>query len=578
MNRRDKDVLLALSNCEYSNQRDLATLCGCSLGAINGALKNLLEENLIDNEMRLTQKSRDLLKRSSPKRAILLAAGSGIKLSLFGAEKPKALLDVQGEVLIERLIRQLNQIGVYEIYVVVGFAKERFEYLIDKFGVNLIVNTDYSKKNNLHSMCLAEKYLENSYIVPCDLWCRINPFNRNELYSWYMVSDVQSEEDSVRVNRKQELVVADVGANNMLGIAYLDKNDAKIIRERLGFMNNDRRYKGAFWEETLYEKDRLLIGARVVDSNDVVEINSIYDLQELDAPRMIPLDEISSAFNVKKDEITDITILKKGMTNSSFLFTCKGERYILRLPQKKDGFDYNQEFSVYKAVENKNVADDVVYFNCETGLKISKYMCDVHFCDAYNKNDVKKCISKLRQFHRMGLKVDYEFDLFEQIEYYESLWNGEKSVYPDYEDVKKKIFSLSEFLNKQKKDICLCHIDAVQDNFMMPDNHNESWENIKLIDWEYAGMQDPHLDLAMFSLYALYDKKHIDDLIDEYFEKSCPDETRFKIYAYIAIGGLLWSNWCEYKLKHGVEFGEYSIRQYRFAKEYYKILKESGVV
>ena len=353
MNRRDKDVLLALSRCKYSNQRELATLCGCSLGAINGALKNLIEEYLVDNEMQLTQKSRDLLKKNSPKRAILLAAGSGIKLSLFSAEKPKALLDVQGEVLIERLIRQLNEIGIYEIYVVVGFAKERFEYLIDKFHVNLIINTQYSVKNNLHSLALAEKHLENAYIIPCDLWCGINPFNRNELYSWYMVSDARNDEDYVRVNRKQELVLSNDGANDMLGIAYLDENDAKIIRERLLVMDNDRRYKGAFWEETLYEKDKLLVGARVVDKNDVVEINSIYDLQELDAPRMIPLDEISSVFDVKKDEITDITILKKGMTNSSFLFSCKGERYILRLPQKKDGLDYNQEFSVYKQLKIK---------------------------------------------------------------------------------------------------------------------------------------------------------------------------------------------------------------------------------
>lgn len=577
MNKRDRDVLLALSGCKYSNQRELATLCGCSLGAINGALKNLLEEGFIDNEMRLTQKSRDLLKNSSPKRAILLAAGSGIKLSLFSAEKPKALLDVQGEVLIERLIRQLNQIGVYEMHIVVGFAKERFEYLIDKFNVDLIVNTDYSVKNNLHSLYLAEKYLENSYIVPCDLWCRINPFNKNELYSWYMVSDAQSDEDSVRVNRKQELVLSHEGANDMLGISYLDKNDAKTVRERLYVMNNDRRYKGAFWEETLYEKDRLITGARVVDKNDVIEINSIYDLQELDAPRMIPLDEISTVFDVKKDEITDITILKKGMTNHSFLFTCKGERYILKLPNKKTDIEFNSEFSVYKAVKNKNIADDVVYINCKTGLKISKYMYDVHFCDPYNKKDVQKCMNKLREFHSMKIEIDYKFDLFEHIEFYEALWNGEKSVYPDYEDTKKRIFSLRDYLNRQKKDLCLCHLDAVQDNFMMPDN-SENWQDIRLIDWEYAGMQDPHLDIAMFGLYALYDKKHIDDLIDEYFENNCPDEIRLKIYAYIAIGGLLWSNWCEYKLKNGAEFGEYSIKQYRFAKEYYKILKENGVV
>ena len=50
--------------------------------------------------------------------------------------------------------------------------------------------------------------------------------------------------------------------------------------------------------------------------------------------------------------------------------------------------------------------------------------------------------------------------------------------------------------------------------------------------------------------------------------------TRTKIYIYIAMCGLLWSNWCEYKRKLGVEFGEYSLRQYRFAKDFYRAAKE----
>lgn len=53
----------------------------------------------------------------------------------------------------------------------------------------------------------------------------------------------------------------------------------------------------------------------------------------------------------------------------------------------------------------------------------------------------------------------------------------------------------------------------------------------------------------------------------------CPKKIRTKIYCYIAVCGLLWSNWCEYKRNLGVEFGEYSLRQYRYAKDYYKYAK-----
>ena len=118
----------------------------------------------------------------------------------------------------------------------------------------------------------------------------------------------------------------------------------------------------------------------------------------------------------------------------------------------------------------------------------------------------------------------------------------------------------------------LSHIDAVPDNFLFVKVNGK--ERIFLIDWEYAGMQDPHVDIAMFGIYSLYNRKQMDRLIDLYFEGKCRIETRIKIYCYVAVCGLLWSNWCEYKRNLGVEFGEYSLRQYRYAKEYYQIVQE----
>lgn len=577
MNRRDKDVLIALSSREYTGQRELAENCGCSLGAINASVKNLLKKELIDENMQLTEKSISLLEICAPERAILLAAGFGIKMSLFDAEIPKALLKVRGEILIERLISQLHQVGIYEIYIVVGFAKERFEYLIDKYGVELIVNSEYAQKGNLHSLMLAGEYLANSYVVPCDLWCRNNPFNKKELYSWYMVSDAQSPESFVRVNRKQELVVVSSAksSNKMVGISYILKEDADIIGERLCNMDADRRYKGAFWEETLYENDKFLISSRVIGDDEVFEIDSIEDLRELDRERLLPTGQIAKALGVEESDITDMDILKKGMTNRSFCFSCKGQRYILRIPEDDSiaAVNHKNESIVYQAVEGKGIADDVVYFDLTTGMKISKYITDAHFCDSDNEQEVIMCMQKLRQFHNLKLKVKHEFDLFETINYFESLWKGTDSVYVDYKETKKNIFSLKPYIDSLKTDKCLTHIDAVPDNFLIPDGCDDS-NDIKLIDWEYAAMQDPHVDIAMYCLYAMYNKKQVDFLIDAYFNEGCRKTTRLKIYCYIAIGGLLWSNWCEYKIKKGAEFGEYSIKQYRFAKEYCKIVKK----
>lgn len=181
-------------------------------------------------------------------------------------------------------------------------------------------------------------------------------------------------------------------------------------------------------------------------------------------------------------------------------------------------------------------------------------------------------MKKLRAFHEMKLKVGHEFDIFGQIEFYEQLWEGVPSVYRDYLKTKEYVFSLKPYIEKYAGEKVLTHIDAVPDNFLFA--KKEGKEELRLIDWEYAGMQDPHVDIAMFCIYSLYNKRQVDRLINIYFTEGCKDEIRIKIYCYIAACGLLWSNWCEYKRKLGVEFGEYSLRQYRYAKDYYKLAQE----
>ena len=182
-------------------------------------------------------------------------------------------------------------------------------------------------------------------------------------------------------------------------------------------------------------------------------------------------------------------------------------------------------------------------------------------------------MNKLRSFHDLKLKVNHRFDLFEQIDFYETLWEGKSSVYRDYQKTKAEVFALKNYIDKYADDEVLTHIDAVPDNFLFCTDSSGN-EDIRLIDWEYAGMQDPHVDIAMFSIYAFYTREQIDQLIDIYFNGNCPDTTRIKIYCYVAIAGLLWSNWCEYKRNLGVDFGEYSLKQYRYAKEYSRLAKK----
>lgn len=574
MNKQESDVLIALLTEPFINQRVLSEITGHSLGVVNRSIKNLLYHQYIDEHIRPTEKAKKEIQNKSPENAIILAAGFGMRMVPINTQIPKALVEVNGETLIERIINQLHQVGVEKIYVVVGYMKEQFEYLIDEYSVELIVNEAYAEKNNLHSLSLAEKYLSNTYIVPCDIWCDKNPFHRNELFSWYMVSDLMDDESTVRVNRKMELVLNNQGGNQMVGIAYLVEEQSKVVQERLRRFDKNKKYNNAFWEEVLVNDDRMIVQAKVVHASDVVEINTYEQLRELDEEsnqlKNDAIFAISSVLNVGQREIIGIKALKKGMTNRSFLFSCNNRKYIMRIPG--EGTDQlisrEREVKVYSTIRDRGLCDDPVYIDSINGYKITKYLEGARVCDSKNQEDLKICMKKLREFHDMNLQVDHIFDIFGQIEFYESLWNGIPSIYKDYQKTKENVFSLKRFIEEHRKKWCLTHIDAVPDNFLFHDG------GLQLIDWEYAGMQDPDVDIAMFCIYSLYDRYQVDNLIDIYFEGQCKTETRKKIYCYIAVCGLLWSNWCEYKRNLGVEFGEYSLRQYRYAKEYYKLIKE----
>lgn len=581
MNIQEADILNILWRNRFINQRHLSEITGHSLGVVNKSLKSLLKEGYLNERMKYTDKTYALLSESHPKNAVILAAGYGMRMVPINTELPKGLLEVNGEPLIERTIRQLYERDIKNIYVVVGFMKESYEYLIDEYGVEFLYNDEYAVKNNLHSLYQARNVLENSYIIPCDIWCGENPYREHEFYSWYMVSDLVDDDSSVRVNRNMDLVSVPrgVGGNSMIGISYLNKEDGLRVKEKLEEMAKNSHYDRAFWEETLYEGNRMIIPARVVHSRNVVEINTYEQLRDLDSSSQQLETEaitiIKDVLQVENEDIVDISILKKGMTNRSFLFSCKEKKYIMRIPG--EGTDQlinrRQEAEVYEKIVGRNICDDIFYINPEKGYKITEFLSGARVCDPSCEEDVKKCMEKLRSFHEESLEVEHTFDIFSQIEFYQSLWKNNRSVYRDHEKTTEKIFSLRDFISSHREKMVLTHIDAVPDNFLFYTN-GQGREEVRLIDWEYAGMQDPHVDIAMFAIYSLYNRSQVDRLIDLYFTEGCSKEIRIKIYCYIAACGLLWSNWCEYKRQLGVEFGEYSLRQYRYAKDYYKIVRE----
>lgn len=569
MNIKEIEVLKKIKS--GVSQRELAEQLSVSLGKVNQIISNLKQEEFIDENNNITLKTKNYFKNHHPQNAVILAAGYGMRMVPINTEEPKGLLEVKGETLIERLIKQLHEVGVQDIKVVVGFMKEHYEFLIDKYNVKLVVNSHYKDWNNIYSLFLVKDDISDTYILPCDVWFEKNPFSTIEDESWYLFGEEQVPGSNWQVKNNEKVRFNSSKGNKMIGLAYLNEMQGKNISKLLEKSIEEKQYT-SFWEDVLENKKNFLLKGKLISDNSHAEINSYEQLLDLDSGsthlKNDAIEIIEDILKVNKKDIHNIHTLKKGMTNRSFIFTVNNKRYIMRIPGEGTDklIDRKEEYDVYQRVKKEPYTETILYLNPDSGYKISEFLENTRNSDANNIQDVKKSMSVLRKFHSQNYQVDHTFDIWKQIDFYESL-RKTASAYRDYEEIKDWVLKLKPFIEDNVTKWSLCHIDANYDNFLIDQNNN-----VFLIDWEYAGMQDPDLDIAMYAIYAGYTKEKIDQLINIYYENKVSENIRYKIYAYVAVGGLLWSNWCEYKQSLGLDFGEYSLAQYRYAKEYSKLV------
>ena len=97
-------------------------------------------------------------------RAIILAAGKGVRLNGTAGEDPKCLVKIGGVTLIERQIAILNSLGVRRVTVVVGFGADRVRSVC-KDSVGYVENAVFDKTNSLYSLWLTRDQLSEGFVV-----------------------------------------------------------------------------------------------------------------------------------------------------------------------------------------------------------------------------------------------------------------------------------------------------------------------------------------------------------------------------------------------------------------------------
>ena len=261
------------------------------------------------------------------------------------------------------------------------------------------------------------------------------------------------------------------------------------------------------------------------------------------------------------DEEIQIVEQLGGMTNQNYLVKTTSNQYIVKFFGKGTDKLIDRQNEKYNLELLKDLKLDVenYLFDIEAGIKVNQYIENAETLDStIIKTKFEKIAPILQTIHASGKELKGEFAPFEEIKKYESLIQGEIS-YPNYEAVRKSVFSLKEELEKIGIEKKSCHIDLVPENFIEgPDGH------LYLIDWEYSSMNDPMWDLAALFLESEFTPEEEADFL-AYYEGDKTPVSREKIRIYKILQDIIWSLWTIYKEENGADFGDYGITRYNRA-------------
>ena len=269
--------------------------------------------------------------------AIIMAAGTASRFAPLSYEKPKALIEVRGEVLIERQIRQLREAGIEEVVVVTGYKAEQFEYLKDKYGVVLINNPYYLTRNNNSSIYAAREYIKNSYICSSDNYFITNPFESDVDESYYAAVYIEGETGEWCILEEDGLIKdVKVGGQDswvMLGHVFWSESFSRYFLHILEDEYELPETADKLWETIYIEHiNELPMKIRKYPADFIFEFDTLDELREFDTSyitntRSEILKKVAGELGVEEKEIRSVKAFKdKDNAAAGFTFET-GKKY-----------------------------------------------------------------------------------------------------------------------------------------------------------------------------------------------------------------------------------------------------------
>ena len=480
--------------------------------------------------------------------AVILAAGGADINAKSVYSMPKGLFVKNGETLIERQIRQLKEAGINDITVVVGYKQELYFFLVDKWGINLEINTDLNK-NNIYSLYMVKNYLGSTYILNCDNYFEENPFSAYEFNSFHATVFKENAHNELVVKKNRSGRILNVcscarSGECIYGHAYIDSELSCRLVKFMEDEIDDFRMSALFWEEFVAKHaDDLEMYAREYPTDFLYEFDSIQEIQNIDGLFLSNVsgwinEKICSVLECTEDEISEINVLEKGLSNILFTFVVRGVKYIFRYPG-------------HRFHDRDEHADDTYIYIDEQGAKISKFrenLIDLHGKYYYDVELMKRVARKIRAFHDVG----YDLPGWEEYNY-DPVWQTERlfkeaskmrgNLFKVFEKEWIQIRKLQKYADMDGVKHTMCHNDINIDNVLLTE------DTLDIIDFEFAGYNDPGYDFGRVIAGLEYqaDEPKILDILEAYFGRPATEMEHRHWMAYSTIHNWYYVGWALYK-------------------------------
>ena len=225
------------------------------------------------------------------KRAIIMAAGVGSRMNPITLSTPKPLVKVNGKRMIDTVIQGLNNNGIKEIYIVVGYLKEQFYSLQNEYhNIHIIENPFYDKCNNISSLYVAREHLEDVIILDGDqIIYNDNILNPHFEKSGYNAVWTNNHTNEWLLTVKNDTIThcSRNGGNHgwqLYSISRWNRNDGKKLKKYLELEFERNNNPQIYWDDVALfcHPKEFNLGIIEMNSSDIIEIDNLDELISID--------------------------------------------------------------------------------------------------------------------------------------------------------------------------------------------------------------------------------------------------------------------------------------------------------